>query len=158
MHKLPLAIACYLAVTTITYAATETDVESNSSATAFDSIPDKGALKNPKTYQHTDNKSAQIMRTEDASMTSMDAKNMSFSNCYITIRNEGLYDMVVYGRYDDGTYLNTFTLPWYSSYVAYVDLYFYGYCHGGMEFYIDTTDGTYKYSGYTPVGKTIKVR
>lgn len=162
MRTLPIAFACCLGVVTTASAVTSTPVEPNSSteisAAAPSATPNKGTLGKPTTYMHTDDTSTNTTKMSQMVMTSASAKTMGATDCLITIRNEGIYDMVVYGRFDDGTYLNTFTLPWFGSYVTYVDLYYYGYCHGGMDFYIDTTDGTYKYNGYTPVGKTIRVK
>lgn len=149
MRTLPIAFACCLGVATTAYAETPT---------APATPPDKGTLGKPTTYVHTDDASANAMKMSQTVMTSTAAKSMAATDCLITIRNDGITDIMVYGRFDDETYLSTFTIPWFGSYVAYVDLYYYGYCHGGMDFYIDTINGTYKYSGYTPVGKTIIIK
>ena len=132
MRTLFTAIACSACLVSATYAAS-----------------------NP--YLHTDDSSMNASKMSQNVITSETAKTMGSTDCMITIKNNGIYDVRVYGRFDDGTYLTTFTIPWLKDDIAYVSLYYYGYCHGGMDFYIDTVNGKYKYNGYTPVGKTITI-
>lgn len=83
-------------------------------------------------------------------------KALPFGSCEIEIVNNTFDDIYVYGRFDDGTYLAPFTIKHWGA-PQFVSLFFYGYCHLGMDFYIETAGGNYKYSGFTPVGKTIQV-
>jgi len=76
--------------------------------------------------------------------------------CQIEIINDTFDDLNVYGRFDDNSALIPFVMK-YRSAAQYVSLYYAGYCHQGMDFYIETTSGKFKYNGFTPVGKTIKV-
>lgn len=158
MRALPIALACGLSVVTATYADTETASMSTSESTSTAaSKPPESSVK-PKTYMHTEDSANTSNKMSQNIMTSSAAKAMSSTDCLITVRNDGITDMVVYGRFDDDTYLTTYTLPWLGDYISYVSLYYYGYCHGGMDFYIETSSGTYKYNGYTPVGKTVRVK
>lgn len=92
------------------------------------------------------------------------AKELNSSNanvtspgiCDIEIINDSFDDIRVYGRFDDFTYLNTFTMPHWGT-PQYVSLFYSGFCHPGMDFYIETIEGKHKYNGFTPVGKTIKI-
>lgn len=77
--------------------------------------------------------------------------------CDIEIINDSFDDIRIYGRFDDGTPLIPVVLKhWGGTYN--VSLYYYGACHQGMDFYIETVDGKYKYNGFTPVGKTIRIK
>ena len=77
--------------------------------------------------------------------------------CDIEIINDSFDDIRVYGRFDDGSALIPFVIKHWGAPI-YVSLFYYGACHLGMDFYIETTDGKHKYNGFTPVGKTIKIK
>lgn len=77
--------------------------------------------------------------------------------CDIEIINESSENIKVYGRFDDGSYLTPFIME-YLSEPRYVSLFYYGMCHHGMDFYIETIQGQYKYNGFTPVDKVIRIR
>jgi len=77
-------------------------------------------------------------------------------SCEIEIINDSFYDLNVYGRFDDGSLMAPFAIKHWAK-PHYVSLFYYGTCHAGMDFYIETSDGVHKYNGYTPVGKTIKI-
>ena len=76
--------------------------------------------------------------------------------CDIEIINDSFDDINVHGRFEDGTYLIPFVIKHWGE-PQYVSLFYYGSCHQGMDFYIETVAGKYKYNGFTPVGKTIKI-
>jgi len=76
--------------------------------------------------------------------------------CEIEIVNNSFDDINIYGRFEDGTYLTPFIIKHWGVPQT-VSLYYYGSCHQGMDFYIETAGGNYKYSGFTPVGKVIKI-
>ncbi len=76
--------------------------------------------------------------------------------CEIEIINDSYDDLVVYGRFDDNNYMMPFNIPWRDA-PHYVSLFYNGYCHQGMDFYIETTSGKLKYNGFTPVTKTIRI-
>ncbi len=76
--------------------------------------------------------------------------------CEIEIINHSYDDVRVYGVYDDGVALTPFTVYSYES-PHYISLYYYGYCHSGMDLYIDTVYGAHVYSGYTPRYSTIRI-
>ena len=84
-------------------------------------------------------------------------KNVSYPGyCEIEIINNSFDDIRVYGVYDDGATMIPFNI--YSFEAAYyIPLYYYGYCHAGMNLYIDTFSGYHIYAGYTQRGSTIRV-
>jgi hypothetical protein len=85
------------------------------------------------------------------------AKNLKYPGyCEIEIINRSFSNVSVYGTFDDGTSLQPFDIYSFES-PHYISLYYYGYCHYGMNIYINTFGGSYVYSGYTPVGTTIRV-
>lgn len=76
--------------------------------------------------------------------------------CEIEIINHSYDDVRVYGVYDDGVGLAPFTIYSYES-PHYISLYYYGYCHSGMDIYIDTLYGAHVFSGYVPRYTTIRI-
>lgn len=75
-------------------------------------------------------------------------------DCEIKIINNSFDDIRVYGVYDNGFqmmpfYIYSFEPPYH------ISLFYYGYCHYGMNLYIESYSGWPIYSGYTPVGRTI---
>ncbi|VEG92425.1 hypothetical protein [Legionella spiritensis] len=84
-------------------------------------------------------------------------KNAMYPNyCEIEIINDSYDGVNVYGRFDDGSYLDAFSIRRYEA-PHYISLYYYGYCHSWMNIYIDTFSGYHVYSGYTPVNSTIRI-
>ena len=76
--------------------------------------------------------------------------------CEIEIINDSFDNINVYGRFDDGSTMPPFSMEYWGK-PHYVSLFYYGTCHTGMDFYIETVNGKHKYNGYTPVGKTIRI-
>lgn len=77
-------------------------------------------------------------------------------NCQIEIINRSYTDVRVYGQFDDGTLLEPFNV--YSfEYPHYISLYYYGYCHAGMDLHIETFNGDVVYSAYTRRKTTVRV-
>lgn len=77
-------------------------------------------------------------------------------SCEIEIINQSYDDVRVYGVFDDLTTLSPFYI--YSREAPhYVSLYYYGYCHAGMNVYIDTLSGYRVYAGYTLVDSTVRI-
>lgn len=76
--------------------------------------------------------------------------------CEIEIINNSYDDVRVYGVFDDGSSLTPFNIYSYES-PHYISLYYYGYCHSGMDLYIDTWRGYHVYADYTPRGSTVRV-
>ena len=76
--------------------------------------------------------------------------------CEIEIINRSFEHVSVYGVFDDGASLEPFNVYSFES-PHYISLYYYGYCHSGMNLFINTFDGDYLYSGYTPTGTTIRI-
>ncbi len=76
--------------------------------------------------------------------------------CEIEIINDSFDDVRVFGVFDDGSSLRPFNVYSYDS-PHYISLYYYSYCHSGMDIYIDTFRGTRVYAGYTPNNTTIRI-
>lgn len=76
--------------------------------------------------------------------------------CEIEIINSSYDDVRVYGVFDDGIALEPFSIYSYES-PHYISLYYYGYCHDGMDIYIDTFYGAHVYAGYVRRYSTIRV-
>ena len=76
--------------------------------------------------------------------------------CEIEIINRSYDDVRVSGVFDDGLGL----VPFYAysfGYPEYISLYYYGYCHDGMDLYIDTYYGRPVFSGYVSRWTTIRI-
>jgi hypothetical protein len=76
--------------------------------------------------------------------------------CEIEIINNSYTNIRVRGIFDDGEILRSFRIYSYE-YPHYISLYYYGYCHYGMDIFIETLRGYRIYSGYTTRGQTIYV-
>ncbi|KTD16565.1 hypothetical protein [Legionella jordanis] len=76
--------------------------------------------------------------------------------CEIEIINSSFDDVRVYGVFDDGTTLNPFSIYSYEA-PHYIDLFYYGYCHAGMNLWIDTYSGYRVYAGYTYTNSTVRI-
>lgn len=76
--------------------------------------------------------------------------------CEIEVINNSYDNVRVYGVFDDGISLQPFNVYSFES-PHYISLYYYGYCHAGMNLYVDTWSGYHVYGGYTPTGTTIRI-
>ena len=76
--------------------------------------------------------------------------------CEIEIINNSYEDVSVYGIFDDGSTVGPFNIYSFEA-PHYISLYYYGYCHSGMDLYIDSWSGYHLYAGYTPRRTTIRV-
>jgi len=95
----------------------------------------------------------QTNHTDNASQD----KNVSYPGyCEIEIINLSFDDVTVYGQFDDGEILEPFNVYSFES-PLYIPLYYYGYCHAGMNLSINTFRGDYIYSGYVPTGMSIRI-
>ncbi len=74
--------------------------------------------------------------------------------CEIEIINDSYTDVRVYGIYDDGVILQPFSVYRYE-YPHYISLYYYGYCHTGMDIHVYTLGGYQIYAGYTQVNSIL---
>ena len=84
------------------------------------------------------------------------AKSVSAAgDCDIEIINNSFDDVRVYGVYDDGVGVSYNVYSWGSP--QRIPLYYYGYCHSGMDLYISAFNGAPIYSGYTERGTTIRI-
>ncbi|AWN73692.1 hypothetical protein LEAN103870_13520 [Legionella anisa] len=75
--------------------------------------------------------------------------------CEIEIINNSIDNVRVYGSFDDGAPLDPFTIFYYDA-PHYISLYYYGYCHSGMNLLIQGPYGTI-YSGWTNVNSTVRI-
>jgi hypothetical protein len=76
--------------------------------------------------------------------------------CEIEIINLSYTDVHVTGVFDDGTYMQPFNVYAYEA-PHYISLYYYGYCHSGMDLDIDSFSGYHLYGGYTRVQNSIRI-
>lgn len=76
--------------------------------------------------------------------------------CEIEIINHSYNDVRVYGVFDDGVPLQPFTVYSFES-PHYISLYYYGYCHDGMNLYVDTMYGSSVFSGYVSRYSTLRI-
>jgi len=76
--------------------------------------------------------------------------------CEIEVINQSYRDVLVSGTFDDGYPLDPFIL--YSFELPhYISLFYNGYCHYGMDLYIDSAYGYPLYSAYTRGGTTVRI-
>lgn len=76
--------------------------------------------------------------------------------CEIEIINDSFTNIRVYGVFDDDVILRPFNIYRYE-YPHYISLYYYGYCHYGMDIHIDTLSGYNIYDGYTRVNTSLHI-
>lgn len=76
--------------------------------------------------------------------------------CEIEVINQSRRDVWVSGTFDDGVPLDPFAIYSYES-PHYISLYYYGYCHYGMDLYIDSASGYPLYTAYTKGGTTVRI-
>lgn len=76
--------------------------------------------------------------------------------CEIEILNHSYRDVRVNGVFDDGIALAPFTIYSFES-PHYISLFYYGYCHDGMDLYIDDFYGNPVFSGYVRRYTSIRV-
>lgn len=87
---------------------------------------------------------------------SSELKAKSAPTCLIKITNDSHDDILVYGTFDDGTPLQPFIIYAYES-SHYISLFYYGFCHAGMDINIDTTSGLRLYNQYTWVNSRLRI-
>jgi hypothetical protein len=76
--------------------------------------------------------------------------------CEIEIINQSYDDVRVNGVFDDGKPLDSFSIYSYEA-PHYISLYYYGYCHYGMNLYIDSYYGYNLYSAFTTRETTVRI-
>lgn len=76
--------------------------------------------------------------------------------CEIEIINQSYDDVRVFGVFDDGTTMQPFNIYSYES-PHYISLFYYGYCHAGMDLDIDSFGGYHLYGSYTRRQSTIRI-
>lgn len=81
---------------------------------------------------------------------------VSSYNCNIRILNQSFDKLEIQGIFDDGSRLSSFVIYPYEP-AHEINLFYYGYCHAGMDLYIDTIQGYRVYGGYTRVNNTIRI-
>jgi hypothetical protein len=86
----------------------------------------------------------------------IDKRANSPGYCEIEIINSSYDHVRVYGVFDDGATLTPFNVYSFGS-PHYIDLYYYGYCHAGMNVWIDTFSGYRVYDRYTFSNSTVRI-
>lgn len=82
---------------------------------------------------------------------------LSASSCLIKITNDSHYDVIVSGRFDDGSMLEPFMIYAYEN-PHFISLYYYNICHGVMDIEINTSYGLKLYDQETYVNSKIRVK
>lgn len=96
-------------------------------------------------------------QADQADNKTITAKKASYAGyCEIEVINSSFNNVTVYGVFDDGVALAPFDVYSFES-PHYISLYYYGYCHEGMNLYIDTWSGYNIYASYTYAGSTVRV-
>lgn len=106
----------------------------------------------PSTY--ADNRHFHPQADKNAKLSARSAG--FFGDCQIEITNDSAQDVNVFGTFDDGSSMRPFTIYRYEGF-HYIDLFYYGYCHSGMNLYIKTLDGYPTYSGYVRVDSFLRL-
>lgn len=84
------------------------------------------------------------------------ARTMAPDYCEVELVNNSYETVRIFGVFDDGSPLTPVDLPRFSAPI-YVDLFYNGYCHQGMNIYIFSLNGVNLYSAFTPVHTTVSV-
>lgn len=95
--------------------------------------------------------------TEAPAINKKEVKDLKYPGyCEIEIVNDSHYTVRVNGVFTDGYELEPFRI-YPHEYPHYISLYYYGWCHYGMDIYIETLAGYRVYSGYTRRYDTIHI-
>lgn len=95
--------------------------------------------------------------TDDSQLNKPASTDMKWPGyCEIEVINNSYDNVTVYGVFDDGVVMDPFNVYSFES-PHYISLYYYGYCHQGMNLYIDTWSGYHLYSGYTTRRSTVRI-
>lgn len=85
----------------------------------------------------------------DSARALQQSKPMTAPNyCEIEINNYSFHDVQVFGVFDTGVALTPFIIHSFES-PHYISLFYFGYCHAGMNIHINTYAGDVVYSAYT---------
>ncbi len=76
--------------------------------------------------------------------------------CEIQIINQSYADVRIFGIFDDGSSLEPFNIYSFEA-PHYISLYYYGYCHEGMEIDIETFYGYPVFSGFVRRGTPLYI-
>jgi hypothetical protein len=96
-------------------------------------------------------------QASQADQQKMTSKGLTYPGyCEIEVINSSYHDLVVSGQFDDWSYLDTFRI-YAGDAPHYIDLFYHGYCHSGMNLNVQTLDGYYVYSQYTRTGETVRL-
>ena len=87
----------------------------------------------------------------------INAPKLAAATCLIKITNDSHSDIVVSGRFDDGSALQPFMIYAYEN-PHFISLFYYNICHGVMNLQIDTTDGMKLYDQDTYVNSRIRIK
>jgi len=77
-------------------------------------------------------------------------------SCLIKISNDSHDDIMVYGTFDDGAILEPFIIYAYET-PHFISLFYYNFCHAGMDIGINTLSGLNLYHDYTWVNSRLRI-
>lgn len=84
------------------------------------------------------------------------SKAKASPSCLIKISNDSHDDILVYGTFDDGSLLEPFIIYAYEN-PHFISLFYYNFCHAGMDIGIDTLSGLHLYHDYTWVNSRLRI-
>ena len=77
-------------------------------------------------------------------------------SCLIKISNDSHDDVMIYGTFDDGAVLDSFIIYAYEN-PHFISLFYYNFCHAGMDIAIYTLSGSNLYHDYTWVNSRLRI-
>lgn len=107
--------------------------------------------------QHLHPKANEVNNTNKNSVVAQ--ASMYPGNCEIEVINSHYNHVWVYGTFDDGTYLNSFKV-YAGDAPHYIGLYYYGYCHAGMNLTIEEIKFPLNriiYTAWTSTQSTVRI-
>ena len=89
--------------------------------------------------------------------SALSGKHIAYAGpCEIELLNHSSFNVRVNGVFDDGVGLTPFNIYSYDS-PKYINLNWDGWCHSGMDLYIDTFYGDSVYAGYVARQTTLRI-
>lgn len=93
-------------------------------------------------------------KTSETAPVKVTVKAMSPDFCEIEVINNSYENVLVYGRFEDGAELAPFPI-YFGEYPHYINMFYYGYCHGYIDLNIDSFNRYRMFRGRVFVGESI---
>ena len=106
---------------------------------------------------YAQSKNMHVFQLDSTKKKTQEALNIkAVPTCLIKISNDSHDDILVYGNFDDGTPLEPFIIYAYEN-PHFISLFYYNFCHAGMDIGIDTLSGLRLYHDYTWVNSRLRI-